>query len=97
MSLLFDDRVGFFNPVLHRSPWDQPTALVTRAAQIDIGRILHEIKQLVARYPELERQVPDYLKRPPRLVTRNEPPRSRSRIVQYRPGPNHDGDGPEAA
>jgi hypothetical protein len=96
MSLLFDDRVGLFNQVLHRSPRDQLSALVTRASQIDIGRTLHEIRRLVARYPDLERHVPDYLKRPPRLVS-NEPPRSRNRIVRYQPRRNHGDDGPEAA
>ena len=71
MSLLFDDRGGSFYQVLHRPPRDQLTTLITRASQIDIGRTLHEIRQLLARDPELERHVPDYLKRPPRLVTRN--------------------------
>jgi hypothetical protein len=85
MSLLFDDRLGLFNQVLHRSPRDQLSTLIARASQIDIGRTLHEIRRLVARYPDLERHVPDYLKRPPQLVSRNEPPCRRNRIVRYQP------------
>ena len=67
MGLLFGDS----NQVALQSipPVGRLCALFAAArSQEDIGRILHEIKLLLAEHPELGRLVPDEIKTPVRLV-----------------------------
>jgi hypothetical protein len=65
MGLLFGDssQVGSIPPVGRLQ-----TLIAATRTQKDIGRILHQIKQLLSKHPQLERLVPDEIKTPVRLV-----------------------------
>jgi len=69
-ALFYDEPDG------HRSeltPLAKLTAYLDAARTYkDAGRVLHEIKQVLFQYPELERCVPDHIKKPPCLAVNND-------------------------
>lgn len=81
MGLLFSGSVGHTGQFQHRplTALGRLHALIAAAqSQKDIGRTLHEIKQLLAEHPELKWKVPDDIQKPPRLVVDNVLPLSES-------------------
>ena len=92
MGLLFNEGPGDGNQVRF-----QPAGALARLQALiaatssrgDAGRSLHEIRQLVAKHPELEQHVPDNMKKPPHLIVYNEPPQSGC-VLPHRPRRNLD-------
>lgn len=80
MGLLFNDNVGSSGPILSRLH----TLMAAARCEKDIGRTLHEIKQLLAEHPELRRFATDEFKRPPCLAVDDVAGR-RGRVERYRP------------
>jgi hypothetical protein len=93
MGQLFPDVDGFSS----LPPVTQLQCLMNVIArtQRDLARFHHEVKQILAAHPRLDRYLREGFKKPAHLVVHNAPPR-RSKIVRYRPRQRFEDDGLDA-
>ena len=94
MEKLFPDVDRF--PVLPAVTKLQCLLNVIARTQRDLARFHHEVKQILAAHPTLERYVSEEFQKPLRLIVDNTQPRRRKN-VRYRGRQNFENHGPDSA